>query len=255
MLWFGTLTLLVNSCDLLNKKDKVVAISPEFAVEISETLGESRELQFHLFSISSQPCLNYGIDASAWRFQNTINLKINDLISPSFCQEGNGPATSFISFGNLASGTYDLNISLKDIFSNTGELKVKEDELQIKLNTSDGIEMLYPVLKRIPVKSIWGYVGYNDKSASETHAQAFVTSLAKISQDSGLKSGFYGHFIVDKTATLIFRTPPPFQNFQTFKFYYDGHLSEIRKLIDHHINLSGEGKLKIKVFVWDGSVL
>jgi hypothetical protein len=220
-----------------------------------ETLGENREFLFNITSIANQPCLNYGIDATALLNSNNVTLIIKEIIQPSHCMEGLGPAFTENNVGILKNGTYKLSVKLKDVFENKGELFVRDDEYQMKMGTKDGLEILFPVLKRIPVKTIWGYLGYDNKLAVGNLPNNFLSDLSKISQDSGLKSGNYGHFTVDKSLNLVFDTPPVNQNVQTFKFYYEGAVASLQNLLDNYSKASGGENLKIKIFTWDGHVL
>ena len=217
-----------------------------------EELGEISQFQFKTSSIEQYDCQNYELDANAYRFNSFIQFTIRDLIQPSECETGMAPAKNTSSIGFLPNGDYNVQISLKNTISNQGKLQVTADAFTLKMESLDGIELASTELKRIPAKSIWGYVGYQNKDEVGNQPELFIQDLKNSSLTINLPQGEYGYFKIENNGQLILNPPPKFTFFQTFLFKYDKNLQELESLLEAYRMGPANGKMEIKVFTWEG---
>ncbi len=254
ILWLVICPVLLGGCLFDKQKDKIVQVSPEFSIKMFEKLGESKDFQLHVSSIANQSCTNFTINLSSILSGGKLTLRINEIIQPSFCLEGLGPAKGEANLGPVTIGSFKVNIQLKDALSNEGTLKVTDDEFKLELKTSDGLEVIFPSLLRIPTGTIWGYVAYDNKAEVGNLPDSFLADLKTLTQDSGLKEGYYGYFSVDKSLNLKFDPPPSNQFHTTFKFWFEGSPQTLQKLIDGYGKAQGGEKMKIRLYTWEGLV-
>ncbi|MEM9991746.1 MAG: hypothetical protein AAF738_08280 [Bacteroidota bacterium] len=196
--------LLLLACSAADGLPNIITdVDKEFVVRPYEqfALGE-RTYILEVKSLNIQDCEN---DTILSTFERTPNDDLwldiaaierageNCIGEPSF-------AKTTINLGELALGTYDVLLSLKQTIINKGVLTITRDAYGIDMETQYGICWRNSELLRIPAATLWGYIGYKEitNTTAEEFSVLFDSFLEHI-QDfvSPVElpaAGYYGHF-------------------------------------------------------------
>jgi hypothetical protein len=209
---FGCLFLLsLSTCRKDKEANVIVNIADDFYIDMFENIsnGEQR-FELKVSTIAMQSCLNYLIDYDVTidKESHTIELIINDLITPGDCLEGSSSAKLTVPFGYLPVGFYIFNINLKNAVFNTGRLAVFEDQYLLEMNTDYGIEIVNDLLYRIPQNTLWGYVAYAN-SSSTTAGENFLSDFENLNSINSVEGntlypfGYYGYFDLQEDNKIV----------------------------------------------------
>jgi hypothetical protein len=91
--------------------------------------------------------------------------------------------------------TYDLEINLKDVVTNTGKLKVEDGKFTVTMVNENGILMPSKQVLRVPQNAFWGILA-NDNGNDKVATQ-MLDSLKTIATPISMANGDYGYFSVD----------------------------------------------------------
>jgi hypothetical protein len=236
-------------------KETIVKVTPEFAIDLFEKLGEPREFQFKVATLEQLECTNYFISTNAALSFNRVTLNVIDLLAPNDCIAGLAPATGMAEVGALPLGYFNLDIHLKNAIENDGTLKVFQDSIVVDLDSQDGLEMAHEVLLRIPEHAIWGYTAYNNKDAGAGVANSFLSDLANMAETGEWAKGYYGYFRLDENNDLILSPPPNHTYFQTFLFTYHDDISGLEDMLRYYRTGPGGAAVEFAVFTGTGKTL
>ncbi len=239
------------ACTKTGQDKLVVNVPVEFILQPWEKLSPSGSTFALLVrTVEVQKCSGTGIKTTFSTRQSALNISILNTIAPQTCDNQPTPASDTIELSDLKEGTYTYNINLKELISNTGELVVDSQKITIRSSKrEEGISFEKRELNRIPEKTVWGYIGYS--VGQETKVNEFLDKMKKMSQNTPLSSGDYGHFQYFGDVLTIknsFSTTKPLINRALLRLnspYYD-----CQKLIKDY-RLQG---LDLKFFAADGSV-
>lgn len=240
------------ACTKTGQDKLVVDVPVEFILQPWEKLSSSGStIALLVRTVDVQKCSGTGINTTFSSRQSALNISILNTIPPQTCDNQPTPATDTIELGILKEGTYTFNINLKELISNTGELVIDSQKVTIISSSKreEGISFEKRELVRIPEKTVWGYIGY--AVGQEAKVNEFLEKMKKMSQNTPLSSGDYGHFQYFGDVLTIknsFSTTKPLINRTLQRLnssYYD-----CQKLIKDY-RLQG---LDLKFFAADGSV-
>ncbi len=246
------------------KKDDptlIVDIDEDFYIDMFEDISNNdRKFQINITTIKAESCLDSQIDHDLdYNEQsNIIELTINDLIEPEDCQQGTSFASSVVPFGRLSEGVYTFEINLKDAVINKGNLEVHNNRYEMNMESDDGIKIVNETLYRIPTKTIWGYVAY-DENSTATDANNFIEdlksmgSIFEVENNSLFIPGYYGYFNLDDDKNLLISEEINNTYHSTFIFQYSSDdLQDVRDVMNSACSNSADDLL-ISIFVEDGS--
>jgi hypothetical protein len=234
----------------------IINVEDDFYIDMFEDISNGENIfNLTIKSIKDQFCLNSEIDYTLEMVEEEdfISVSINDILQPETCIPGNAPASISIPLPNLKEQSYVIQIKLKDVIFNSGNLIVNSSDYFLKMNTDNGFELVHNTLYKIPKKTIWGYVGFEDESY-ETVAESFIKDLDDLATDIGTAGGYdigyFGYFTIlgDRSITLKEEIEDKLHN--TFIFSFDGNSQEIIDLIDEYCNSNPE--LNFNVFNGEG---
>lgn len=198
-----------------------VSVEKEFRIIPWEALdGNDRAFQINIETILNESCEHTIIDVLPTFGNNDISISIRNIPTPD-CLAPIFPATSENMIGTLQSPNYDLEISLKDVIHNDGELFVEDNYYEIKMENLDGIVIPNTRLYKIPENTIWGYVAYAD-NASEDIANDFVNEIEGTTSVREFEDGFYGYFSIDNNKPTILSEEITQSFDQTFGLGFSG---------------------------------
>lgn len=257
---FGVLlfvAILISNCKP-NELDPSVIINVEddFYINMFEDISNG-ENKFHITiqSIQEQNCLNSNIDYDLEfdGVRNLIIISINDIIPPETCIEGNAPAFVSIPIEDVEKRDYTVEINLKDVIINHGDLIVSDMDYYLGMSTENGFEVVHKRLIKIPKKTIWGYVGYEEE-AEKIEAENFIKDLDDLSTDisevEGYDIGYFGYFTMLEDRSIEIEDEVDEKFHESFIFSYDADYQDIINLIANYCNQPSE--LKIYLFNGEG---
>ncbi|MEL6865326.1 MAG: hypothetical protein AAFP19_12950 [Bacteroidota bacterium] len=250
------MALLISSCrkDSADSPIFEINIEDEFSIDLWEELREeSRQFRFDIQTIEAKECDNYELEYDVLQADNRIDLTINNLVLNEGCNPNTSQINTEVPLGSLQSGTYFLQINLREEIINKGRLEISSDQYQLEMDSDHGIQVLREELFRVRPNSIWGYVAYSD-SREQENAEQFIRDLGTISESHESPEGYYGYFTIDKEdqINLHLDIEPNYE--QTFLYRYENDEAILIELLDQYRQTNGD-KLEIKVFTASGAVL
>ncbi len=150
-------------------------------------------------------CEGFGVDATLQVQNGRVEVKIFGVVAPSPCAGDSAPARQFLPIGFLADGTYEFDLSLRDVIVNEGSLTISNGRYTLSLPKAQGIEIGNFVLESLPDGIIWGYAATPDE-ASQPVADDFLTDLKTLTTEHGLTPGFYSYFTISGTGNVFFHS-------------------------------------------------
>ena len=248
----GTATLIfcLSACDKKANEEKIIDVEKEFNVQMWEKLDVyGGSLQFVVSTIKNQPCGNTRIEMNSNQIDSKLTITIKSLIQPALCNNVSQSAVDTLTVGNLSTGSYNININLKDVVLNNGILTVKDNTYKLYLNKQDGISLITPELLRVPSGTIWGYVSFD--TGQDAKLLKFFDNLNKLATPITIPSGNYGYFNVTSAKVEIKA------NFDTKKQNIRQIFHNLTKSTVELENLVNEYRsqgLDIKMLTYDGKV-
>ena len=248
----GTAALIfcLTACGKKANDEKIIDVEKEFNVQMWEKLdGYGGSLQFVVSTIKNQPCGNTRIEMNSNQIDSKLTMTIKSLIQPATCNNVSQPAVDTLTVGNVSTGSYNININLKDVVLNNGTLTVKDNIYKLYLAKQDGITLITPELLRVPSGTIWGYVSFD--TGQDAKLLKFFDNLNKIANPITIPSGNYGYFNISSTKVDIkanFDTKK--QNIRQIFHNLTKSTIELENLINEY---RSQG-LDIKMLTYDGKV-
>ena len=228
--------------------------APEFSVDLYQTFTpDSNVLGLWVESFKVYPCEGHNIQYTLTRKGPDIQLTLLDVAAPTPCAGAPAVAKTWIPFGNLSAGKYNLSIRLgqNGLIDNTGELLVGADRCELDIETQRGIRLQERFLQRISDGLVWGYIGAD---GSETQTQAFNVALKNITEEPALTPGFYGYFIWGASGIAnLHRSVEPAGAAHVFvRRLQNGKAAQLRELLENFRSNSGGSPLQIRCWTDKG---
>ena len=230
ILSFFICILLLGSC----KDDPVVGpvdinIEDEFNVLLWENLdNNNRTFNINLETILANSCENAEIEYTQFNQSQGIFLTVNDIIN-DHCTLGSFPAKASVSVGALTNTNYDVDINLKNVIPNTGNLTVTNDYYEISIDNPNGIIIPNNRLYKVPENTIWGYVAYED-AAGEIPYDNFIGELNNLTTSSFATKGYYGYFEIKENNEVQILQSLAQNHVQHFIFKFNGESNDLENL-------------------------
>lgn len=161
----------------------IEVIDSDVRLKLWETVDSTgRSLMLYCSTEKQYSCSNYAIDRSFNVSPGNIQIDFNGITTPEICLTSIGPATTTINLGSLANGTYQLVINVERNKSE-GRLIVTSGFYEIILDQQEKLQIVNPILNRIPDNTIWGNVGYHTSTTAPL-VQSFIDSLLQLGATS-----------------------------------------------------------------------
>jgi hypothetical protein len=194
LLAFGL--IFFESCKSLNSKELIVDVDKEFTVQPWERLDEfGGGLQLNVATLKNEECGGTGITYDARTVGNKVKVTLLNLAYPTNCG-AIAPARDTVKMPSMQSNTtYDLEINLKDVVTNTGKLVVEDGKFTVNMVNENGIIMKSKQVLRVPQNAFWGVLA-ND-AGSDKIATQMLDSLKTVATPISMTNGDYGYFSVD----------------------------------------------------------
>lgn len=247
------LTVFVSACSIdESEKDLIVTVQSEFRVGIYDRLGANPSTVFSIETLEELECKNYLVEAEASGSDNDISISINELTRPDNCEEGMAHAKVDLEAGKLLEGNYQLTISLTDAIKNIGELTVMKDRYLVAMESDDGVRFGEDVYFKIPERTIWGFVAYDDANQYGETVQALLDGLSEMNRTASLRNGHYGYFVRKNGAITWMKDQPERNEVEYFVFQNEEDINGVIELVEAFKTENAVENLAVSLFLWDG---
>ena len=254
----GSLLLVISAiaCNISNDEQKIVDIDPVFTLDMLEDLQNNKNLLFVVNSVEWQDCENFTINSAINRSPSMLEVVLNEIVPPSDCIQGFGPATTTLTAGPLTSNrTYDIKFSLQNTVTNDGSFHNAPNYYSLALSSTNGFGSTVNELYKIPNKLIWGYIAYNEEDLVGDLPDTILDEVKSLSNEVTLTEGYYGHFRVNDNNNLQLKRTLDFQNINTFYRLFSGNTLELKALLDDYRNGPNGDLIELKIWTDSGEVL
>lgn len=240
------------SCSKESDPGIEVNIPKTFQLGIQEVFeGNERVLELSIKSLELYSCADTKIDYSLIQSEDFIDLSVNEIIEPDSCIFVEEAAQSTIRLGTFQDGSWPIEISLRQTVRNPGLLVVKPGTIELLLFSEYGLVSERTLLQRIPDKTIWGYVAYQNEQQFSI-ASNFINELADLSaRQVFFPPGYYTDFTVLPSGKVSVQMPPSEKLHLPFLHRYDDDPALLKGLIDAYRQDYGP-EVAIQLFFHNG---
>ncbi|MFK8006779.1 MAG: hypothetical protein AB8H03_10420 [Saprospiraceae bacterium] len=229
-----------------------ITIEDEFKILLWESLeGNDRSFNLNVETIKSESCENTLIDVAPSIVGNNISFTIHDIPEPD-CPAPIFIANANVEAGALASQSYEVIISLKNVIQNKGTLEVGSDYYDLKMKALDGIVIPEKRLYKVPQNTIWGYIA-SDNSNADSVSDGFIDELIDVTGDQDYIDGYYGYFSAENNELTILQQNITYGSIRTFGLSYDGDNSDLITILSNF--RSQHTNVEFKIFTSKGEEL
>ncbi len=168
-------------------------LGEEFTIRPFEILSRSgSKLSLEIRSLQEGLCSDSEILYRYRQIDGVSVIELNDITTPPNCQSGSAPSIN-IALSPNGSNNRLVNIMIKEIIENEGQIEEYLDRFEIKMNSTNGIKISHRELKKISPQTLWGGVDYSAVDSTSV-ADSFIADIANMTQAKYLPVGYYGHF-------------------------------------------------------------
>jgi hypothetical protein len=195
---------------------------------------QPRTLQLHCQTERSYSTISNSIVAVKQQSDETVDISFNGVYMSPWGFAAIGPATTVIDLGALAQGVYTLNLYGGGVRSR-GRLVVTAGSYSFEMANGPTFGFTDPVLHRIPLQTIWGYVSYMSDTFPNAPAQFFKDIEAIGAEKVSLEPGWYREFEIGADG-LVIQPAPDNPNHprrrRLFVYRYTGDQMKIADLVE-----------------------
>ena len=180
-------------------------VEPEFNLDLVEKLDAPfKPIQIRVATLKEQNC-KATIHNNAFRNGRTILFNINQWSANEPCTDELKIRDTLITIDVLTPGTYDLKVRIATDLYSDGTLTVTPDRYLFECKKPLGFVIERTEMLRIPDDLVWGYIAFtNSKFGSD--ADQLVQEMAAMNKEANIKSGNYGHFVMENRNTITLPT-------------------------------------------------
>ncbi len=196
-----------------------------------EISNDGRKFVLEAETDSNYNCSNYSIAYQYQKNGNVIDVNFTHIIEPSTCATGIGPAKAKVNLGSLLPGNYTIQFLVNESVMQA-PLIISNEEFKILDSSRAWIELVNPVLNRIPENGIWGHVGFSSDSFVVKQVEPFFDSLKILgAQEYDFVPGEYTYFEVDSSGAIHTYEEPGTENVRSFAYIFNDDIQKLRDLI------------------------
>jgi len=158
-------------------------------------------------------------------------IKLNDITKPENCNTTAIAPSAQIALNPNGSNSRMLNVTIKEVIENEGQIDEYANRFEIKMNTTNGIRLSHNELIKIQPATLWGGVDFNSADSTDV-ADQFIADIAQMAQARPLFQGYYGQFEKTSAGKIILWNNDQASNHRTaFAFESNMALSEMESTI------------------------
>ena len=231
-----TLLLTLFSCTKSDEDPSIIYnLDDEFVirpVELLSTTGSKFTLE--ISSLQEDLCDNSEILYQFRQIDGVSIIKLNDITRPANCNPSDSPPSANIALNPNGSNSRLVNVTIKEVIENEGQIDEFDNRFEIKMNSTNGILISHRELFKIQPNTIWGGVDYNSLDSTDI-ADTFVAEVAQMAQALPLFQGYYGHFeLMSSGAIEIWNDSGSLNQRAAFAFEASLTLSEISSMVEDY---------------------
>ena len=205
---FIFLGLLATSCNKDPNDLRILNLEGEFLINADQVLTENGpRFSYRITTINEQDCKSSDIIYTLIDQEGELNLILEDISQLEDCPTDKGQVVETIPI-NIANGTSDIAISLRNVVKNTGTINTTELQYLMQLDTPEGILIGNLAVNRISSQVIFGYIFDANQEPVDTN---LLDSLSNYS-NGNLIDGYYTSYLsVDNQEPVLLddiTTPP-----------------------------------------------
>ncbi len=193
--------LLFAGCSLDTPPVTHIQLQEDVELNLWQQLTENGAVpQIQLVSTETYNCSDAKIISNfSLNNQQRLTLALEAIEIPENCTHTDPVYLTNAYSLELMDGVYDLHITIGDLVSNEGSLQINREQIEIQLNSSDGIKHRNAVMHRIPDNTAWGYLIDANNQEELTHN---LLSDVELVLNTNLSSGSYSYFTVEENGTV-----------------------------------------------------
>mgnify|MGYP000857685431 CR=1 FL=1 len=226
------------SCEKTTRYDYQL-IDSDIVISMSEELGNpTRSFKFGLQTDKAYPCINYSLITNSTTRTDKISIEVLGIYTPEVCLTAIGPASSAIPVTSIQNNTYDIEFKIGTNIS-TGKLICTSNEFKLQMNDLLQIKINGPVLKRVPVSTIWGTVGYHNSTSIDKVNEFISTIKTAGASELTLEDGNYNYFEIEN-GKIKEPTNSGYWFTKTFVYKFSGDKNLIRSIVKDYSKNFGD---------------
>lgn len=205
---FIIIGLIAISCNKDPNDVTILNLEGEFVISAGQVLTDNGpKFSYRVTTINDQDCNSSDILYTLIDQEGELNLILEDITHIDDCPTDAGQVEETIPL-NIANGTTDIAISLRNVVKNTGTIETTELQYIMELDAPEGILLGNKIVNRIPSQVIFGYIYDASQDQVDT---SLLDSLSSFS-NRDLIDGYYTSYfsIKNQQAVLLdYITTPP----------------------------------------------
>lgn len=197
---------LLSSCEKSEPDPiEVISVEQEFEVFPSQSIeSESTVLYLTVQATEADSCLNTMLDAYMEISGFDIQVHINGIVYPEFCNPGEIVASESFSLPN-EEGVYSIEFMRDQLVSTSGTLVIDADAIELDIENLGGVFVLENKLNIVDENIVWGFMhekeglGPNDMVYLEEAMSEFEAVIPEFPKPA---EGQYSYFEIDSNADV-----------------------------------------------------
>lgn len=194
------LCFLIASCQNELENESFINLDDEYELFVTQELSSNGGLPaLNVKTLDELECSNYTIPYLLELTPNDIKLLLSKVTLEGTCISQPSYINQNLNFG-LQENERNINILFQDIVSNSGKLKVTENEISLNLTSNDGIKISKAKINRIEKNMMWGYI----QNGTNSSVNKIKDLLDNVNNGKEIKQGDYGLFYIGNSNDLQF---------------------------------------------------
>lgn len=191
------LTLLLLSCSKETTQIDILNVQEEFIVDMSQTLTEQGSVAtLDIYTKETQPCkastILYDID----QLDDNTRVTINEISETIDCPSTSGIVHTMVNLGSIEE-VINIDIAIRDVAINKGTLSQINDQYQIELYSSTGVELRRSAVNLIPKKLVFGTISGEGPELINS-----ISDQLEYQYGTSLKNGDYHYFTISNNGNI-----------------------------------------------------
>lgn len=191
---------LFSSCQGDLENESFINLEDEYEFSISQQLSNNGGLaSLNVKTTYELGCSNYSIPYELQINPESITVALSKVSLEGKCLAPSSYVNQSLDFG-FQDSEKNITIRLQDIVSNSGKIKITEDDISLNLTSNDGIKISKAHINRVKKNMMWGSIQNGTQESIDKIGELFVS----IDNGTVVKPGDYGLFYVANSADLQF---------------------------------------------------
>ncbi len=226
---FIFLGLIASSCNKDPYDLTVLNLEGEFIIAADQVItNNGPKFSYRITTINDQDCKSSDIQYTLIDQEGVLNLILEDITQIEDCPSDQGQVVENIRL-NIADGTNDIAISLRNIVKNTGTIKTTALQHILELDTPEGILVGNTVVNRMPSQVIFGYIFDANQNPV---APELLDQLSNFNTKS-LINGYYTSYFSIENQNAVFADDITTPNVHSDVYYHIENKFEFIEFIEN----------------------